>query len=282
MKHFDPTLSGHAVRLASKRAIRFDQSENVIARRCGAELRERLDLINLQPQAILDLGGGMGLESRELANKYPEALVVGLDNCVDAASDLKAVAPPDAWSACFGDAHELPFKDHCFDFVFANLILPWTDSTDALKEVARVLKPGGLMLLATFGPDTLVELRAAWADVDNKPHGHAFIDMHDLGDTILQAGFLEPVMDVDVVGLTYLSVEGLVKDLRMLGGTNALVDRRRSLTGKSRWQTFKSAYGSSSADSDRLRATFELIYGVAWARIPPDDRERSIEVKFGE
>ncbi|MDG1192389.1 MAG: hypothetical protein P8N03_00860, partial [Arenicellales bacterium] len=59
-------------------------------------------------------------------------------------------------------------------------------------------------------------------------------------------------------------------------------DRRRSLTGKSRWQTFKSAYGSSSADSDRLRATFELIYGVAWARIPPDDRERSIEVKFGE
>ena len=282
MKHFDPTLSGHAVRLASKRAIRFDQSENLIARRCGAELRERLELITIQPQAILDLGGGMGLESRELANKYPEALVVGLDNCFDAACDLTSVAQPDPWLACFGDAHELPFKDHCFDFVFANLILPWTDSTDALKEVARVLKPGGLLLLSTFGPDTLIELRAAWAEVDNKPHGHAFIDMHDLGDTILQAGFLEPVMDADVVGLTYLSVEGLVRDLRMLGGTNALVDRRRSLTGNSRWQAFESGYWASAGDSDRLRATFELIYGVAWARIPPDDGERSIEVKFGE
>ncbi|MCH1523135.1 MAG: hypothetical protein L7T80_09935, partial [Arenicellales bacterium] len=129
-------------------------------------------------------------------------------------------------------------------------------------------------VISTLGPDTLKELRAAWESVDDHPHVHPFADMHNLGDALLQARFLEPVVDVEMLSFTYRRLAGLIDDLRALGATNAMTHRRRTLTGKFRRQSFRDAYPLLENDQGRLRATFEVVYAVAWAADgsgrPPD------------
>ena len=96
------------------------------------------------------------------------------------------------------DARALPFEDESFDLVFSNLMLQWLDPPDAaLAEARRVLRPGGLLLLSSFGPETLQELRAAWQQADDGVHVNEFVDMHDLGSALQRAGFAEPVLDTD-------------------------------------------------------------------------------------
>ena len=123
----------------------------------------------------------------------------------------------------------------------------------------RILKPGGVVVFSTLGPDTLTELRVAWEYVDDHPHVHSFADMHNVGDALLGAGFTEPVVDTDRVYFSYGELKKLVDDLRALGATNAMTGRRRSLTGKERWQAFADACHSNAPQEERLQATFELV-----------------------
>ncbi len=121
-----------------------------------------------------------------------------------------------------GEAEALPLPEAGFDLVFSNLMLPWCEDLDAVfAEVARVLKPRGLFSFTTFGPDTLVELRAAWRAADEAAHVHPFTDMHDLGDGLVRAGFSEPVLDVSRYTLTYPDVDALMRDLKAIGAQNA-------------------------------------------------------------
>lgn len=275
MQQAQSRLDARSIMQASRRASGCNPHDTILARRSGQELIERLALLDIEPRAILDLGCGAGIEAELLARCYPEALVAGLDLC---SASFHAHDRASTWSAVVGDAVGLPFKTDAFDLVFANLILPWCEPVVALNEIARILVSGGAVVLATLGPDTLRELRAAWIGVDDHEHVHQFVDMHDLGDTLLHAGFTEPVLDVQILGFTYRDLNSLADDLRALGATNVLAHRRRTLTGRSRWQAFEDAYPSLERDPGRLRATFELIYTVAWAKAPAGGKETGVRV----
>jgi malonyl-CoA O-methyltransferase len=163
-----------------------------------------------------------------------------------------------------GDAAALPFRDGSVDMVFSNLALHWSDAPDQVfAECSRVLAPGGVLTFTTYGPDTLVELRRAWATADGHVHVNHFIDMHDLGDALVRAGFTEPVMDVERYTLTYERVTGLMRDLKAIGARNVNAGRSRSLTGKGALARMTEAYEKCRIEG-RLPATFEVVYGQAW------------------
>jgi malonyl-CoA O-methyltransferase len=123
---------------------------------------------------------------------------------------------------------------------------------------------------ATVGPDSLKEVREAFAAVDDRIHVHAAFDMHDLGDFALAAGLAEPVVDVDRVEVTYADATALVRDLRATGGVNVALGRRRVLTGRKRWQAFEQRLGPPVGE--RLSVTVELIFGQAFGRGPSRPR----------
>jgi malonyl-CoA O-methyltransferase len=160
------------------------------------------------------------------------------------------------------DAQRLGLVDDGAELIFANLLLPWCRPELVFAEAARVLAPGGLFLFSTFGPDTLKELRRAWAVADDRIHVHAFYDMHDLGDLAVAQGLLEPVMDVDRLTVTYADTAAMVADFRACGAVNVAAGRRRTLTGPMRWAAFERALAMH--DSQRLGLTIELILGLAW------------------
>ena len=161
--------------------------------------------------------------------------------------------------------------------VFSNLALHWSDDPDQVfAECRRVLAPGGVLTFTTYGPDTLVELRRAWAAVDGHVHVNRFIDMHDLGDALVRAGFAEPVMDVERYTLTYERVTGLMRELKAIGARNVNAGRPRSLTGKGALARMTSAYEQCRVDG-RLPATFEVVYGQAWRPVGTQRRRASGE-----
>jgi len=157
--------------------------------------------------------------------------------------------------------------------VFSNLMLQWCQDPDAVfGECRRVLKPGGLLTFTTFGPDTLVELRRAWAAADSRTHVNRFIDMHDLGDALVRSGLAEPVMDVERFTLTYAEVRDLMRDLKDIGAHNANAGRPRGLTGKGTLARMTAAYEAFRKDG-RLPATYEVVYGQAWCPVAPPRRK---------
>jgi malonyl-CoA O-methyltransferase len=152
--------------------------------------------------------------------------------------------------------------------VWSNLALQWVNDPDqAFGEFNRVLAPGGLLMFSTFGPDTLKELRAAFATVDQHTHVSRFIDLHDIGDILVKRGFADPVMDMEPFTLTYSDVRALMRDLKAIGAHNVTQTRPPGLTGKSRLAAVTQAYEPLRRDG-KLPATFEVVYGHAWKPLP--------------
>jgi malonyl-CoA O-methyltransferase len=127
----------------------------------------------------------------------------------------------------------------------------------------RVLEPGGLLMFSTLGPDTLRELRAALPQQGDTQRVHPFIDMHDLGDALLQAGFADPVMDMEMLTLTYASLDELFADLRTTGANNAARNRPHGLSGRAGWEAARAHYETLRRD-ERLPVSIEIIQGQAW------------------
>jgi malonyl-CoA O-methyltransferase len=225
-------------------------------------LLERLELVRLKPQLAIDLGCATARGAHALAARYPGTRVLAIDSSAGMLRSAGARAT-DAVSVLGGDAELLPLRAHCADLLLANLVLPWCRPERLFAEAARVLAEGGAMLFATLGPDSLQEIRSAFAAVDDRIHVHAAFDMHDLGDLALAAGLAEPVLDVDRLEVTYADVAGLIRDLRATGAMNVAGGRRRSLTGPKRWQRFESGLLPRVG---RLAVTVALIRGHAWGR----------------
>ena len=182
------------------------------------ELLGRLDPFELRPGVVLDLGAGTGRATAALKRKYRHALVIALDlapGMLEAAKRHQRLFQ--RFRRVCADANRLPFADASVDIVFSSLMLQWCNLDWAFAEVRRVLKPEGLFAFSTFGPDTLMELCAAWAAVDEYHHVHPFMDMHDVGDALVRAGLMGPVLDVERVQLTYSDVMGLMQDLKGIG-----------------------------------------------------------------
>jgi malonyl-CoA O-methyltransferase len=262
-------LKPELVRRAFDRsAARFDGGA-VVHSEIRKRLLERLDVVRIQPQAILDLGAGTGHGSRALQDRYPKALVVALDlsqgMLVQARRQQRWLRP---FQRTVGDAHRLPVRDASIDMVFSNLMLQWSSDPDAVfAEARRVMRPEGLITFATLGPDSLKEIRTAWSQVDGHTHVHRFIDMHDLGDALVRSGFAEPVMDTERLTITYASPNSLFSELRSTGSGNLALGRRRGLVSRSSAEKFGGAHEQTRRDG-HWPVTLEVVYGHAWTAQP--------------
>ncbi len=241
----------------------------------GQRLLERLDYVRLKPARVLDLGCGTGRHTAALLQRYPQAEVIGLDfawpmiqrTCRQRVHWRRRIR-----GVC-ADLEQIPLTKHSTDLIFSNAALQWCDDPrSAIAGMQRVLRPGGLVLFTSFGPDTLSELRQAWAQCDARPHVHTFPDMHDYGDQLLQAGLLDPVMDCERITMTYPQATDILRELRLLGATNAARERRRGLTGRTRLQAMTAAYERYRRADGQLPVTYEVIYGHAWAGEPAPAR----------
>ena len=256
-------------------AGRYDQGD-FFAREVDRRMQERLDYVKVAPQRILDLGCSRGASHAGLAARYPQAQIIGVDS---APAMLQAGHNPrPGWQRWLGlgrsggmqrlaaDALKLPLKAQSTGLVWSNLLLHWLDDPlPALAEAQRVLEVGGLLMFSTLGPDTLKELRGAFAD--GYAHTQRFIDMHDFGDMLVGCGFADPVMDMEVLTLTYDSFDDMLGELRAAGSGCAMTARRHGLSGRQAWARARAAYEKLRRDG-KLPATFEVIYGHAWKAQP--------------
>jgi len=244
-----------------------DYAEHAVLQRTVAErLLERLELVTISPKMIIDAGSGPGDAARQLAKRYKGAQVLQLDLSVAMLSQSRSQDSRffSKQQYICGDAENLPLVKNSAELVFSSLMLQWCNNLDtAFTQIKGTLKKQGLFLFATLGPDTLKELRSSWAEVDDDVHVNTFIDMHDVGDALLRAGFVEPVMDVEHITLTYEDCFSLMKDLKTLGASNADDDRSKGLTGKNKIKSLESAYEKYRTEG-RLPVTYEIVYGHAW------------------
>lgn len=268
--HVGPVLDKRRLRASFERAAASYDEAAVLQRAIADRMLERLDVVKLVPRSVLDIGSGTGYVTRALMRRYPRARLLAADLAHAMVRQTRTRTRLRRWLArapgafVCADLERLPFAGASFDMIVSNLTLQWCDPVAVFAECRRALRPGGLFMFTTFGPDTLHELRSAWHAVDERPHVHGFYDMHDLGDLLVRAGFAEPVMDVERFTLTYADVLDVLHDLKRLGAHNAARGRARGLTGKSSFRHFKQAYDALRVEG-RIPATYEAVYGLAWA-----------------
>jgi malonyl-CoA O-methyltransferase len=266
-------LDKRQVRRHFGRAARSYEQHDALQREVQTATLERLDFYTSVPTRVIDVGAGTGRGSALLKQRYPKAEVIAVDLALPM---LRAAKQHSSWLKPFirvcAEATALPLADHSVDVLHSNLCFQWIDDLPTLfGECVRVLKPGGLLAFSTFGPDTLKELRAAWAEADQQPHVSRFLDMHDVGDAMLNAGLRDPVLDVFRYTLTYSEPRKLLEELQGLGATNADHARERGLTGKSRYRRMLAAYEAMRVDG-RIPATWEVVSAHAWG--PPVGQPR--------
>jgi malonyl-CoA O-methyltransferase len=257
------------------RAARF-QAHEVLPREIGARLIDRLQFIRLAPAKIVDVGCGAGGALPGLHQRYPAARLAGVDlsermlrqHRTSLRERLPAWLGGRAPARIAADAARLPFGDGSVDLLFSNLMLHWHPEPHTLfPEWRRVLRVDGLLLFSCFGPDTLRELRAACRVALPDARPMPFIDMHDFGDMMVASGFANPVMDAEVLTLTYGSARELLREARALGG-NPRDDRAPGLPSGRQARSLLDALSAQAGDDGRIRLTFEVAYGHAWNPAP--------------
>lgn len=269
----DLNLDKRQVRRAFGRAALTYDAAAALQREVCDRMLERLEWLKFVPRTILDAGSGTGYGSQGLRRHYPDAQLVALDI---APAMLSAARAKEGWlrhlpwpgkrrqSYVCGDLEALPLRAGSVDMLWSNLALQWcNDLPGAFAGMQRVLAPDGLLMFSTFGPDTLKELRRAFGELDGFPHVSRFADMHDIGDALVHAGFSAPVMDMDMITLTYDDLAQLMRDLKAIGAHNAAAGRRKGLMGKDEWRRLQTLYETQRRDG-KLPATYEVVYGHAW------------------
>jgi malonyl-CoA O-methyltransferase len=246
----------------------------VLQREVCMRALERLDLVKLDPRTIIDAGCGTGFATRALQKRYPGARLVALDIAPAMLKWARTRIPKwEKWIGSnrkvfvCGDNERLPIRTASLDMFWSNLAFQWASDLRAVfAECQRVLRPGGLLMFTTLGPDTLKELRTASAS-DGRIHVNRFIDMHDIGDMMIATGFVDPVMDMEYLTLTYTDLQSLTRELKAVGARNVATGRNRGMTGKGTLRDIELRYESFRRDG-RLPATFEVVYGHAWKPLP--------------
>lgn len=265
-------LDKRGIAQAFDRAAAGYEQQAVLQRTVAERMVERLEVIRIEPDWVLDVGGGTGYAARLLSKRYPRARILLLDLSHEMSLEARRRAPRFFSHERYvqGDAEALPLSATSVDMIFSSLTLQWCNDLDQVfREFRSVLKVNGLVMLSTLGPDTLKELRWSWAEVDDShPHVHAFVDMHDLGDALIRAGFSSPVLDVEHFILTYRDLYALMRDLKALGASNRSMARRRGLTGKRSLAKLQQGYEHYRREG-LLPATYEVVYGHAW--VPGQD-----------
>jgi len=291
--HF--SLDHRLLRRRFERAASHYDEADVVMREISRRMDERLDYIRIEPRRILDLGCGTGADLPRLAQRFPQATLLAADFAAPmvarAGARLQAEAPqpgllrrllggnPPPPPHLVASANALPLARGSLGLVWSNLMFPALDDPlPALKEIHRTLEVGGLLMFSTLGPDSLKELRACLPGAAGE-RVHRFIDMHDLGDALVGAGFSDPVMDMEILTLTYADLDGLLHDLRTSGAANAASTRPRGLSGRAGWAKARAAY-EALRQNGRLPATLEIIQGHAWKAAPKTTEDGRSIVRF--
>jgi malonyl-CoA O-methyltransferase len=265
-------LDTRRVRRSFDRAAGSYDAAAVLHAEVRGNLLARLDLMKLAPRVAVDAGAGTGQACHALIRRYPKALIIALDS---SQRMLQAAGRRQTWLRRFvrvrADAAHLPLAEGSVDLILSNLMLQWCDPDAVFAEFRRVLAPHGLVSFTTLGPDTLREMRSAWRAADSRTHVNQFIDMHDIGDALVRAGFASPVLDVERYTLSYPDVRRVAADLKDTGAHNATMGRARGLTGRRGFAAFQTAYEAYRQDG-RLPATYEVVFGHAWT--PAADARR--------
>jgi malonyl-CoA O-methyltransferase len=288
------------VRRAFDHAAASYDAHAVLQREVCDRLLSRLEYISLQPDRVLDVGSGTGYGLMHLLSRYTASEICALDIAPAMLAAARARLPQPSWTqralshllprsglqhhAVCADMDRLPLAANSMNLVWSSLALQWAHDLEAtLKGFHQVLAPGGLLIFATFGPDTLKELRTAFAAIDDAPHVNQFVDLHDIGDMLIHAGFTSPVMEMELLTLTYADLKTLLRDLKGIGAHNAAASRRRGMFGKSAWARLEQAYESHRLEG-RLPATFEVIYGHAWVgdKLQREDGRQVIQFNISE
>lgn len=244
-------------RRANRSAAGYE-SHHYVQQAMAERMLQRLQYIKLQPQAILDVGCATGWLAPALQQRYPEAALYGVDFAVQRLNAADAALPAELVAA---DMHALPLQDSSVDLIIANDSLAWVaELSMVLQDLLRVLRPGGLLMLTSFGPHSLSRVRELCQQQRCRFQPAALMDMHDLGDALLHAGWADPVMDSEWLQLHYDSTAQLVRDLRGLGA--GATDYRGGLMTPHQWQQLWSSYPVT--DDGQLLVDVELVHGHAW------------------
>jgi malonyl-CoA O-methyltransferase len=265
-------------------------ASDFLRREIASRMHERLALVKIAPRQILDAGCGEGADLALLQKHFQEAQLLALDASPAMLASAReqhhaaqsavgrllgkwlparnGSSPAATQGLVCADFAQLPLAANALDLVWSNLALHWHPQPDRVfAEWRRVLRVDGLLMFSCFGPDTFKELRAAFALADQAPHALPFVDMHDFGDMLLDAGFSTPVMDMETMTVTYASVDKLMADVRAFGG-NPLATQRRGLMGRNHWRLVTQALERMRRPDGRLALTFEIIYGHAFRPVP--------------
>lgn len=266
-----------------------------LRREVSSRMHDRLELVRIVPRRVLDAGCGPGPDLAMLQKDYPAAHVIGVDA---AEAMVRAARAPVSKMASLnqflskllpsksgvdllcGDLGDLPLAADSIDLVWSNLALHWHAQPDRVfTEWRRVLRQDGLLMFSCFGPDTFKEIRAAFAEADLTPHALPFVDMHDFGDMLVESGFSTPVLDMEIITVTYDNAPALLADVRAWGG-NPLATRRRGLMGRGEWQRMLQALETLRRPDGKLGLTFEVIYGHAFRPAPRVTRNGEAIIRF--
>ena len=260
------TIDKTKVAASFSRSAKGYEEHAVLQRTVAERLLERLSLVNIQPKVIVDAGSGPGGAARQLTKMYKDAQILQLDLSHEMLRRSSLLEPRFFSRQQFvcSDVEKLPLRESSVELFFSSLMLQWCNDLDeTFSQIKGALSKRGLFLFATLGPDTLKELRSSWAEVDDDVHVNTFIDVHDVGDALVRAGFVEPVMDTEHITMTYEDCFLLMRDLKSLGANNSNVERSRGLTGQNKIKKMVSAYEKFRTE-ERLPLSYEIVYGHAW------------------
>jgi SAM-dependent methyltransferase len=269
-----PTIFDRSLLRRRQQRARAFGPETFLIDRVAAELGERLSAVVRQFDCAVDLGTPTDAVRRVLRDSGKVGAVVAATSTAGRDAAFAHVA---------ADEETLPFANGSLDLVVSALVLQFVnDLPGTLIQVRRALKPDGLLLAALIGGDSLGELREAFAAAESEvegglsPHVAPFADVRELGGLLQRAGFALPVVDSDRLTVRYDSVFALMHDLRRMGATNVLSERRRTPLKRATLQRLAQIYAERFADADgRLRATFEIVWLSGWA--PHESQQKPLK-----
>lgn len=247
-------------------------------REVAQRMYTHLEALKITPKRIVDMGCATGCDFSTLQKKFPHAQLFGVDwswpmlwqaRQQSLITQLKQYLSGQRLHLIQADWLRLPIAQNSIDFIWSNLALHWSASPQKVFEQwAPILRPDGLLLCSTLGPDSLKELRHAFKEIKTHISVPAFFDMHDLGDMLISQGFSDPVVDAEILTITYESPQSLLHDVRALGIYPG-IDFQPSLRGKAWLQRLYTALEAQRDSTGVIRLTIELIYIHAWKLATP-------------
>jgi malonyl-CoA O-methyltransferase len=238
-----------------------------LQRQIGRKLVVLAQELRLTPTRVIDIGSGTGFMSAQLQQHYPACKTLALDLSLGMLqhSRLLSGANGSAIHVC-GDAESLPVSAEVFDAVYSNLAFQWCpDLRKTFSECQRVLNKGGLLAFSTFGPDTLKELRDAWAAADEAVHVNSFVDIETIENLLKANGFEIHSLYAENVVLHYDDSKAVMRGVKGMGAHNINPGRHKGMTGVGRFKKVQARY-EAMREEQGLPATYQAIYGVCVKR----------------